>query len=419
MIAGWQCAVCSATLDIATVAPWRCPRATPDDPYHVLRLVGAELTADTPAPTLLDVIDHDPAIEPTAFNPFVVYGPRLAWWAFATANGMTDAACEALTGELAGDFHITPFERSMALTERLGTNVWVKDETDDVAGSHKARHLIGILLHLRAAELLGLLDRRPPLAIASCGNAALAAAILAARVEWPLDVYVPTWMDDVIGDRLGELGARIHRCERRVGDPPGDPAMLRFREARNEGAIPFTVQGPENALCLDGGRTLGWEMADQAVLAGVELDRVVVQVGGGAFASCVGAGLGRTVRLDTVQAAGCAPLADAWERAAVIEQPARYWPQVMRPWAEPHSAADGILDDETYDWISVMEAMVDSGGSPIGAAEADIVRAHGLATEAGYRVSATGAAGLAGLLTIADRLRSGDHVAVVMSGVAR
>ena len=27
------------------------------------------------------------------------------------------------------------------------------------------------------------------------------------------------------------------------------------------GAIPFTVQGPENAWCLDGGRTIGWEMA--------------------------------------------------------------------------------------------------------------------------------------------------------------
>jgi threonine synthase len=112
-------------------------------------------------------------------------------------------------------------------------------------------------------------------------------------------------------------------------------------------------------------------------------------------------------------------LADAWERAAAIEQPARYWPQVMRPWIDPHSAADGILDDETYDWISVLDAMVESGGTPIVAAEADIVRAHDLAVDAGYRASPTGSAGLAGLLTIADRVRSGDHVAIVMSGLAR
>ena len=27
------------------------------------------------------------------------------------------------------------------------------------------------------------------------------------------------------------------------------------------GAVPFGVQGTENAWCLDGGRTIGWEMA--------------------------------------------------------------------------------------------------------------------------------------------------------------
>ncbi len=99
-------------------------------------------------------------------------------------------------------------------------------------------------------------------------------------------------MDDGFGERLDALGATIHRCDRRDGDPAGDPAMLRFREARSAGAIPFTVQGPENGLCLDGGRTIGWEIADQAAAAGVQLDRILVQVGGGAFAACVGAGLG-------------------------------------------------------------------------------------------------------------------------------
>jgi len=403
MIAGLRCAVCGATVDIAVPCPWRCPNATDDDPYHVLHILEG---AERPVPR------GDP-------NPFVRYGPRLAWWAFARANGLTVDACEALTYEVAGDFTITPFGRSAGLSLELHLDVWVKDETGNVAGSHKARHLVGILLHLRAAETLGMLAERPPLAIASCGNAALAAATLAARVDWPLDVYVPTWMDDSFGRRLDELGARIHRCERREDDPPGDPAMLRFREARTAGAIPFTVQGPENGLCLDGGRTIGWEMADQADDAGVRLDRVFVQVGGGAFAACVGAGLGRGVRLDTVQAEGCAPLADAWERVAALDRPERYWPQVMRPWPDPHSAADGILDDETYDWIADIEAMVESGGEPIVAAEADVLRAHRLATAAGYSVSHTGSAGLAGLLAVRDRLRTGDRIAVVMSGVAR
>lgn len=403
MIAGLRCAVCGTSVGIATPFPWRCPKATVDDPYHVLHLVEG---AGQPAP-----ID-DP-------NPFVRYGPRLAWWEFARANGLTASACEALTYEVAGDFTITPFQRSSRLSAELQLDVWVKDETGNVAGSHKARHLVGILLHLRAAETVGLLTERPPLAIASCGNAALAAATLAAQADWPLDVYVPTWMDDAFGERLDELGARVHRCQRQDADPPGDPAMLRFREARSAGAIPFTVQGPENALCLDSGRTIGWEIADQAATAGVQLDRVFVQVGGGAFAACVGAGLGRDVRLDTVQTEGCAPLAAAWERVAALDRPERYWPQVMQPWDDPHSAADGILDDETYDWIAVVEAMVESGGEPIIASEHDILSANELASAAGYSVSHTGSAGLAGVLAVRSSTRPGDRIAVVMSGVAR
>lgn len=403
MIAGLRCAVCGTTVDIATPFSWRCPNATADDPYHVLHILEG---AGRPEP-----LDSP--------NPFVRYGPWLAWWAFARANGMTAAACEALTHEVASDFLVTPFERSASLSNELQLDVWVKDETGNVAGSHKARHLVGILLHLRAAETLGLLTERPPLAIASCGNAAMAAATLAAQVDWPLDVYVPTWMDDSFGDRLDELGARVHRSERRDGDPPGDPAMLRFREARSAGAIPFTVQGPENGLCLDGGRTIGWEIADQAEAAGVALDRVAVQVGGGAFAACLGAGLGRHVRLDTVQTEGCAPLAEAWARIASIHQPERYWSQVMRPWPDPRSAADGILDDETYDWIADIEAMVESGGEPIVAPETDVLKANELATAAGYSVSHTGSAGLAGVLAAKDTIRTGDRIAVVMSGVAR
>lgn len=407
MITALRCAVCHTVVDVSVPLAFRCPRATIADPYHVLRLIDDGVGDGVPSGVAGET------------NPFVRYGRRLAWWSFARANGMTDAECETLTREVAGDFRITPFAQSEVLSNRLGIELWVKDETGNVAGSHKGRHLVSILLHLRAAELTGRLPARAPLAIASCGNAAVAAAELAARVEWPLDVYVPDWVDEGSVQRLAALGAAVHRCERREDDPPGDPAMLRFREATHDGAIPFTVQGPENAYCLDGGRTLGWEIADQAADAGIELDRIVVQVGGGALAACVGAGLGRGVRLDTVQAEGCAPLADTWERLTEIDNPERYWSQLMRPWQNPHSVADGILDDETYDWISDVEAMVESGGRPIVAPEALIEDANVLAVEAGFPASHTGSAGLVGVLTIGDELRRSERVAVIMSGRTR
>jgi threonine dehydratase len=432
-VTGWECLVCRATVDIATPFPWRCPNSTSSDRHHVLAIVNGEVSHDA------GFDGHEmPVLEapdPMA-NPFVSYDSQLAWAAYADANGIEAAARREMVEELdhavrrvAGvGFVPTPFGRSDALSDALGFadggGVWVKDETGGVAGSQKARHLFTILLHLVAADRLGHLTDRPSLAIASCGNAALAAATLAAAANWPIDVYVPTWMSAGFGSELDRLGARVHRCERRRSDPDGDPAMFRFREAVAAGSIPFTVQGPENALALDGGRTLGWEIADQSEAHRVHLDRVFVQVGGGAFAACLGAALPRT-RLLAVQAAGCAPLRRAWDRAGAdleggSREVAGRWGELMTPWADPHSLADGILDDETYDWLGVVDAIGGAWGDPpVVASEADIVAAHQLAQAAGFHVSPTGSAGLAGVLATIDAIQPTEYVAVVMSGVAR
>ena len=94
----------------------------------------------------------------------------------------------------------------------------------------------------------------------------------------------------------------------------------------------------------------------------------------------------------------------AWQRSRPfddIAQMASRWSELMTVWDDPHSSADGILDDETYDWLGVFEAMRRDGGHPVTAAESDIVRAHQLATSAGYNVSATGSAGT---IAAGDRL---------------
>jgi threonine synthase len=93
----------------------------------------------------------------------------------------------------------------------------------------------------------------------------------------------------------------------------------------------------------------------------------------------------------------------------------------MRPWEkEPASAASGILDDETYDWLGVLDAVDASGGSVVVAPEAAIVEAHVLGPSAtGIPASATGTAGLAGLLAIRAQVADDERVAVVFSGIER
>ncbi|MFM7253603.1 MAG: PLP-dependent lyase/thiolase [Ilumatobacteraceae bacterium] len=427
-VTGWRCAVCGAITPVAEVMTWRCPAAAADG-HHAPRLVqGIAPLRQSPDP-----------------NPFVAFRPYLAWDALAASRGLsaderTDIvrSLDARVAAVAGTgFVWTPFERNDGLSDALGFaadgGVWVKDETAHVAGSHKARHLFSILLHLVTLERLGeapwsSAGERKRLAIASCGNAAIAASTLAAAVDWPIDVFVPATAGDTVLDRLHALGATVVTCPRQAADPPGDPCVLRFREAVAAGSVPFGVQGTENAWCLDGGRTIGWEMARQMKDgSGPPLDRVFVQVGGGAFASCLAAGFkmgGIMPRLHAVQTSACAPLERAWQRAESIggaRAAAAHWDECMWPWEHVGTtAADGILDDETYDWLPLLEAMKDGNGSPVVVGEDLVLEANRLAhADAGVNASHTGSAGLAGLLAIRGEVADDERVAVVLSGVRR
>ena len=84
------------------------------------------------------------------------------------------------------------------------------------------------------------------------------------------------------------------------------------------------------------------------------------------------------------------------------------------------SLADGILDDETYDWIGVLNVMTDSGGSPIAVDESHVREAYALAHRVtSIDVSPTGSAGLAGLLAMRQKIADDERVVVVFSGIRR
>ena len=72
--------------------------------------------------------------------------------------------------------------------------------------------------------------------------------------------------------------------------------------------------------------------------------------------------------------------------------------QVMLPWTPaPSGLAEGLLDDETYDWAALVRGMLESGGRPLVVSDEELRRAGGLAQEhTGIEVDASGAAGLAG-----------------------
>ena len=423
----FRCHGCGTTIDAARVWPFRCPQAgTSDDIDHVL-------IAEPPDSAFPSGAEQ---------NPFLRYRTLLSPYRLARAAGLSDVAWSEIVAELDAaliavdgrGFRITPMIEQKRLATALGFKdaLWVKDETANVSGSHKARHLMAVMLYLRVLEIAklpaGQALRTRRLAIASCGNAALAAAVIARAADWPLDVFIPPDAGAAVKQPLQNLGARITVCERRAGET-GDPCVLRFRESVAQGAIPFGVQGTENGLAVEGGRTLAFEMAEQFGSLGVAPDSLFVQVGGGALASALAQGfalacargvVAKMPKLIAVQTASCAPLARAWNMLNGLDlaEAARHRSRFMWAWeTTPASLASGILDDETYDWWAVAEGMRTSGGQPVVVDEDAIARAHDLARKhTRINASATGTAGLAGAMSL-----PGDHgsIALIFSGVER
>ncbi len=463
-----RCAGCAASVDPADLAsrsPFRCPNA------ERARDVDHVLTWD---PVSAGVTEWP---TDTSTNPYIRYRTlQHAYW-LNRALGATDvdhvALVERLDRAIAGvagvGFTVTPMvELASDATKQLGVSeAWAKVETRNVGGSHKARHLMGILLQLEARRI----SARVPLAIASCGNAAIAAATLGKASRRSVQVFIPTWTAKAVREHLAALGASLNESPRLATDPPGDPCLHRFHEAVTRGALPFCVQGSENGFTIDGGATLGHEMADQFAMLGFVPDRLFIQTGGGALGASVARGLRDAVALGAiasmpalhfVQAEGCAPLERAWrlvaqralrslgrdalidgaavEIAAALCDPstseavaealrfaATHRSRFMWAWEdEPNSAATGILDDETYDWFALVREMIATGGWPTVASERQFERALTFAcphaaADGCCDTDETGASGLAGAVALADAglLAASDRIAVVLTGIRR
>ncbi|MCA9664302.1 MAG: pyridoxal-phosphate dependent enzyme [Myxococcales bacterium] len=440
--------------------PFRCPHAgAEDDLDHLLR---RELDIGALALQL-----PEPFESGTDENPFVRWRHFLHGYQAMRARGAVDSAWHAAVSRLddaiaALDGHgfvATPLARQAELASALGVaSVHVKDETRNVAGSHKSRHMMGIALALETYDV----PRERPLAVASCGNAALAAAVIARAAGRPLTVYVPPDADAVVVDKLRAAEAIVAPCPREAGRR-GDPCYLAFQRALIEGALPLSVQGADNGLAVEGALPLGYEHIVELASAGEQVDAVMLQVGGGALASAVIAAwrdayaLGfveRLPRFFAVQTQGARPLARAFTRltkdalrmldvdrpqdlpvaerarqlllptaaavrAATMARAARTRSRYMWPWElEPHSIAHGILDDETYDWHAICAGLLDTGGWVVTASEDDLARANELGRAAGYPVCHTGSSGLAGAIALArdGHLDADARVLVIFSG---
>jgi threonine synthase len=202
------------------------------------------------------------------------------------------------------DFSVMPLTEAPGLASALGRTgrLWVKDETGNVTGSHKGRHLMATLLYLEALRELKGEGAKKVLAIYSCGNAAVGAAAVARAGGYELHAFVPEDVDPTVAAMLGKRGTVVEKIPR-ASTGTGDPCYLAFRKAINEqGWVPFACAGNDNWSNIEGGATLGWEMVMQLLERSENIDSVVIQVGGGALARSIAQAFEEALQLGFISA---------------------------------------------------------------------------------------------------------------------
>lgn len=319
------CPVCGKEYPLETASLF-CPESTKDGVHPLIKRGTTEELARV-FPTTLTKRWNDNKISFSVFREFMAsyqlanaHG-KATWWVervLALSN-----ACERMTGR---GFIRTPEIQADDLAQAIDLpkeTLFVKNETLQLMGSHKARHLAGAIMHLETLrEISETPEEKKTLAIFSCGNAAMGAAAVAGAAGYQLYAFVPDHVSDTVVSILTNLGTNVVKVSRGDSVGEGDPCNLRYQEALKKfGWVPFTSYGHDIWSAVEGAETLQYEFLFNQYLIDAPLDVEVVQVGGGGLANAVASANALFKRLDiirkmprlyTCQTSSCYPLAQSY-----------------------------------------------------------------------------------------------------------
>ena len=215
---------------------------------------------------------------------------------------------------------MTPLVRADRLAERLGLGeVWVKNETANPTHSFKDRV---VSVALARAQELGF----ETLACASTGNLANAVAAHAAAAGLPSYVFIPADLEPEKILATGAYGGQIvgvrgnyddvnRLCTELSGERPSWAFV-------NVNVRPYYAEGSKT-LAYEVAEQLGWEIPDR-VVAPIASGSLFTKVARG-FQDFIDAGLveGSIPTMNGSQAAGCSPVATAFEAGTDVCRPVK------------------------------------------------------------------------------------------------
>ena len=236
------------------------------------------------------------------------------------------------------------------LQSRRNANVWLKEEGANPTGTFKAR---GLALAVTMARHYGL----KRLAAPSAGNAggALAAYAAAAGIEahifMPKDVPLANQVECMAyGAKLTLVDGLISDCGRIVAERKAAEGWFDVSTLKE----PFRVEGK---------KTMGYELVEQ--LGWEYPDAVFYPTGGGvgmigmwkAFEEMEQLGWvkGKRPKMIAIQAAGCAPVARAFDEGA----------PASRMWEDAHTFASGLRVPKPYGDAIILQIVRASEGTAL------------------------------------------------------
>ena len=299
------------------------------------------------------------------------------------------------------------------IQSRRYAGLLVKEEGANPTGTFKAR---GMSMAVTMARRYGLRH----LAVPSAGNAAGALAAYAARAGiaahlfMPKDVPMANYLEGVLyGADVTMVDGLISDCARRVAE--------RIKEQRASGVaaeeVWFDVSSLKEPFRVEGKKTMGYELVEQ--MGWKYPEAVFYPTGGGvgligmwkAFEEMEQLGWvsGRRPRMFALQAAGCAPVARAFEEGKKVSE--------FYEGAETFAA--GLRVPKPYGDDLILEIVRSSGGCVVASEDAAILGSiEDWAKNEGVFLSPEGAAATAAYdsLLATGELRAEDRVVLFNTG---
>jgi threonine synthase len=299
------------------------------------------------------------------------------------------------------------------LRSRRYAGLFVKEEGANPTGTFKAR---GLGMAVTMAKHYGLRH----LAVPSAGNAAgalaayAAAAQIAAHIFMPKDVPFANYLEGVIyGADVTMVDGLISDCARMVGE--------RIKQQKESGVgaqdVWFDISTLKEPFRVEGKKTMGYELVEQ--LGWEYPDAVFYPTGGGvgligmwkAFEEMEQLGWvsGKRPRMYALQAAGCAPVAKAFDEGK----------DVSEFFQNAETFASGLRVPKPYGDSIILDIVRESGGSVVASDDAEILASIlDWAKEEGIFLSPEGAAATAAYdkLLASGEIRSGERVVLFNTG---